>query len=43
MRRETRIVMEPTGDSCPDCKGPLRETYDSKIGFCPKCMKQVRI
>ena len=43
MRRETRIIMEPTGDACPDCGGELRETYSKDIGFCPRCAKQIRI
>jgi len=28
---------------CPHCGGGLRETYSSEIGFCPKCMRQVRL
>ena len=43
MRRETRIVMEETGDACPTCGGALRETFSPNIGFCVHCAKQVRI
>lgn len=42
MKKETRIVMDIIGE-CPECGGPLRETYSSEIAFCPNCKRQFKI
>ena len=36
-------IADEIDNTCPECGGNLRETYSSEIGFCPKCMKQVKI
>ena len=37
-----KLPVSKVDNRCPECNGELKPTYSSLVGFCPKCMRQVR-
>ena len=37
-----KLPVSKVNNRCPECNGELKPTYSPLVGFCPKCMRQVR-
>ena len=42
VRNLRKLPVSKEDNRCPECNGELKPTYSSQVGFCPRCIKQVR-